>query len=668
MVLQTSGAISASQIATEFQLANPIDLSAKGAAPINKAVGTSISFSDFYGKSSAGLKWHLDAKNLTSYSGTGTTSWNDLTSSAAHATLPNSGHVRGPNYVTITTPISATGPNNAIFNVINNEFTIEVMCRPSAMTDNTFLNFMNSTSTDRIALIHLPYGNVVYFDVNGCCGPTQRINYGAPANITTQRKHYVFRSRMSTLPNRHVFENAASVADSGANSTNNTLVWGGSTQFLYNWVGDIYFIKLHNKALTDAEITAAHTQALLDYPEYFKGLKFEIYNGYFNDSVAYFTSNSPIATGYTTSLANIEYGTNGARPVNGSDYYSVQWTGFFFAQTSGSYQFSLESDDASYFWIGATATSGFTTANANINNGGVHGMNKVSTTQTLTAGTLYPVRIMYGENAGGDDCKFEVIVPGGAVVTNGTGWFFNLTSAAVDYVPAAIAMLERTVHDCGLVVRQSVTSDQWYATFYNNYYAPSNFGAGIDPIQGANNSMYRISALPNRGGNFPSIYPVASYFLEFVSSSNNVTVSASGITIVWYGSQVNFICNLGENYNLVNSSIPSTTGSATLTRVDAVRLNKSNDNRVFQAFNGTTDSSLVTNRVYNTSDTMSSPIPVGSYPLIFSATNGNFYGFKVYDKYLTDAELALAVNPYFTMPSSSYDTNYYNQWETRVDK
>ena len=43
--------------------------------------------------------------------------------------------------------------------------------------------------------------------------------------------------------------------------------------------------------------------------------------------------------------------------------------------------------------------SGYTTANALVNNGGLHGAQEVTATIDLTAGVYYPIRIQAGNNA-----------------------------------------------------------------------------------------------------------------------------------------------------------------------------------------------------------------------------------------------------------------------------
>jgi hypothetical protein len=75
-------------------------------------------------------------------------------------------------------------------------------------------------------------------------------------------------------------------------------------------------------------------------------------------------------------------------------------------------------------WIGANALTGFTTTNANINNGGAHGSVEVNVTVSMTAGIYYPVRIQFGEIGGGDVCEFNYSTPTITKTTTVTGKVF----------------------------------------------------------------------------------------------------------------------------------------------------------------------------------------------------------------------------------------------------
>ena len=162
---------------------------------------------------------------------------------------------------------------------------------------------------------------------------------------------------------------------------------------------------------------------------YVAGLYKTTYSGYFADNVNFFAT----ATSQT-------FGTNPATSVqttaisessnNDGEYFSCQWLGYFKPTTTENYKFSTSSDDASYMWIGATAITGFTTANATVNNGGAHGNTEVSSAFiSLTAGVYYPIRIQFGEAGGGDVLTFNYSTLTITKTTNVTGLvFYNSTT------------------------------------------------------------------------------------------------------------------------------------------------------------------------------------------------------------------------------------------------
>lgn len=139
---------------------------------------------------------------------------------------------------------------------------------------------------------------------------------------------------------------------------------------------------------------------------YVAGLYKTTYSGYFSDNVNFFATATPASVGgnpatsvQTTSI--FEPATD-----DGSNF-SCQWLGYFKPTTTQTYTFYTSSDDASYVWVGANAISGFTTSNAVVNNGGLHGTVEKFGSIGLTAGTYYPIRIQFGEQNGGDVMTFN---------------------------------------------------------------------------------------------------------------------------------------------------------------------------------------------------------------------------------------------------------------------
>ena len=161
---------------------------------------------------------------------------------------------------------------------------------------------------------------------------------------------------------------------------------------------------------------------------YSAGLYKRTYAGYHNETPSFFATAT--LTTYGANPATSVQTTAISEPSSddGSNF-SVQWLGYFKPTTTETYTLYISSDDGSYLWIGANALSGFTTANANINNGGAHGSVEVSTTISLTAGTYYPIRMQFGEIGGGDVFTFNYSTPTITKTTNVTGLvFYNPTT------------------------------------------------------------------------------------------------------------------------------------------------------------------------------------------------------------------------------------------------
>ena len=161
---------------------------------------------------------------------------------------------------------------------------------------------------------------------------------------------------------------------------------------------------------------------------YIAGLYKRTYAGYHNENPSFFATAT--LTTYGANPATSVQTTAISEPSSddGSNF-SVQWLGYFKPTTTETYTLYISSDDGSYLWIGANALSGFTTANANMNNGGAHGQIEVSTTVSLTAGVYYPIRMQFGEISGGDVFTFNYSTPTITKTTNVTGKvFYNPTT------------------------------------------------------------------------------------------------------------------------------------------------------------------------------------------------------------------------------------------------
>ena len=165
------------------------------------------------------------------------------------------------------------------------------------------------------------------------------------------------------------------------------------------------------------------TMSVTSSIQYNAGLFKTTYAGYFADSVSFFATATPTTYGSNPSTSVQTTAISEAATDDGSNF-SVQWLGYFKPTTTETYTFFTNSDDASYMWIGANALSGFTTANATVNNGGTHADQERSGTAALTAGIYYPIRIQFGESGGGDVFGFNYSTPTITKTTNVTGLVF----------------------------------------------------------------------------------------------------------------------------------------------------------------------------------------------------------------------------------------------------
>jgi hypothetical protein len=161
---------------------------------------------------------------------------------------------------------------------------------------------------------------------------------------------------------------------------------------------------------------------------YTAGVYKTTYSGYFADNVSFFATATPASVGGNPATS-VQTTSIFEPSQNDGENFSCQWLGYFKPTTTETYTFFTSSDDASYMWIGETAITGFTTSNATVKNGSLHGNQERSGTASLTAETYYPIRIQFGELSGGDVMTFNYSTPTISKTTNVTGLvFYNSTT------------------------------------------------------------------------------------------------------------------------------------------------------------------------------------------------------------------------------------------------
>jgi hypothetical protein len=136
------------------------------------------------------------------------------------------------------------------------------------------------------------------------------------------------------------------------------------------------------------------------------------YSGYHGDNVAFTdtatVTAAEVATNFT--IASIAENT------------TVLYVGYLLANYTGTWTFTLTSDDGAYLWIGANAVSGYTTGNASATST----YNTTGTiTSSITAGQYYPIRILFGNGPVGGNLNLTYAYTGQTATNDFTGKLFS---------------------------------------------------------------------------------------------------------------------------------------------------------------------------------------------------------------------------------------------------
>ena len=136
------------------------------------------------------------------------------------------------------------------------------------------------------------------------------------------------------------------------------------------------------------------------------------FSGYHGDNVAFTdtatVTAAEVATNFT--IASIAENT------------TVLYVGYLLANYTGTWTFTLTSDDGAYLWIGANAVSGYNIGNASATST----YNTTGTiTSSITAGQYYPIRILFGNGPAGGNLNLTYSYTGQTATNNFTGKLFS---------------------------------------------------------------------------------------------------------------------------------------------------------------------------------------------------------------------------------------------------
>jgi hypothetical protein len=142
-------------------------------------------------------------------------------------------------------------------------------------------------------------------------------------------------------------------------------------------------------------------------------------NGYFADGVTFF--DNPVVSPVTQTTGTV----NTINISNQPQYNSIMYIGYLKAPATATFTFYTRSDDASYLWIGINAVTGYTTGNAVVSNGGLHGLVEGSGTYNLIQNIYYPIRILFGNNTGPGALTVSYSTPSISKTSDWTGLIYH---------------------------------------------------------------------------------------------------------------------------------------------------------------------------------------------------------------------------------------------------
>ena len=206
------------------------------------------------------LSFYLDATDLRSYPGAGTT-WTDKSGNGRHFTFSGSPTFTSgtPSYFTTTGP-GATGPASNSLGINNTSgYSIYLICMQNALVATGAFQFYRTGTAPahRAIFAHCTWSDdVVYFDQGGCCGTDTRTSVASGGSQTWNIWTFTRETNGNT---RKIYKNGSLLAtNTNAAATidlNSTGVQVGSvTDYSGTWNARLGGFLAYNIGQTDAEV------------------------------------------------------------------------------------------------------------------------------------------------------------------------------------------------------------------------------------------------------------------------------------------------------------------------------------------------------------------------------------------------------------------------------
>ena len=154
-------------------------------------------------------------------------------------------------------------------------------------------------------------------------------------------------------------------------------------------------------------------------------------NGYSQFDPTVYKTQKPVYTDTTSAVGGLDVSTTpqlvsiyGSPTYFNSTFFTLNHRGYFYADVTGNYNFSVTGvDDVAFIWLGSKAYSGYTRSNANMVAGYAAVAGSNYTIFAGTAGVYTPFRIMFGQAQGAIVFQMTVKAPNGTTIISGSSTY-----------------------------------------------------------------------------------------------------------------------------------------------------------------------------------------------------------------------------------------------------
>lgn len=239
---------------------------------------------------------------------------------------------------------------------------------------------------------------------------------------------------------------------------------------------------------------------------------------------------TPVARGVATNVAFTAGG-------SGVDNFGYLWEGYInIPNLTSQFRFRTCSDDGSKLYFNAPYNFG---ADATINNDGIHGSQCIQTaTMNMSTGAIYPLALVFFENGGGEEMRFEYSTNNGsswAAVPN--SWFTetaytlpgtvpvaptNVGAVATAFNKSTITWNDNSNNETGFEIVRSTTINGTFAPVAT---VPANTTSYVDSGLNANTVYYyKVRSIGAVG---QSAYTATETFWRMNNNLNDAMGSAT---------------------------------------------------------------------------------------------------------------------------------------------